>query len=157
MPKAITPFLWFDTQAEEAAEYYCAIFPDSRIIDVLRTPGTETLLTVDFELQGQHFTALNGGPEFNFTEAVSFMVTCADQAELDHYWERLTDGGEEGPCGWCKDRYGLSWQVVPAGIDELFRDEDRERARRAIEAMYGMHKLDIAALRAAADGAAAQA
>jgi predicted 3-demethylubiquinone-9 3-methyltransferase (glyoxalase superfamily) len=152
MPKAITPFLWFDTQAEEAAEYYCSIFPDSRIVEVLRTPGTETLLTVDFELQGQHFTALNGGPEFNFTEAVSFMVTCADQAELDHYWERLTDGGEEGPCGWCKDRYGLSWQVVPAGMDELFRDEDRERARRAIEAMYGMHKLDIAALRAAADG-----
>ena len=155
MPKAITPFLWFDTQAEEAAEYYCSIFPDSRIVDVLRTPGTETLLTVDFELQGQHFTALNGGPEFNFTEAVSFMVTCADQAELDHYWERLIDGGEEGPCGWCKDRYGLSWQVVPAGMDELFRDEDRERARRALEAMYGMHKLDIAALRAAADGVAA--
>jgi predicted 3-demethylubiquinone-9 3-methyltransferase (glyoxalase superfamily) len=152
MPKAITPFLWFDKQAEEAAEYYCSIFPDSRIIEVLRTPGTETLLTVDFELQGQHFTALNGGPQFNFTEAVSFMVTCADQAELDHYWERLTDGGEEGPCGWCKDRYGLSWQVVPAGMDELFRDEDRERARRAIEAMYGMHKLDMAALRAAADG-----
>ncbi len=152
MPKAITPFLWFDTQAEEAAEYYCSIFPDSRIVEVLRTPGTETLLTVDFELQGQRFTALNGGPEFNFTEAVSFMVTCADQAELDRYWERLTDGGEEGPCGWCKDRYGLSWQVVPAGMDELFRDEDRERARRAIEAMYGMHKLDIAALRAAADG-----
>jgi len=155
MPQKITPNLWFDTQAEEAAEHYCSIFPDSRIVDVLRTPGTETLLTVDFELQGQHFTALNGGPEFNFTEAVSFMVTCADQAELDHYWERLSDGGEEGPCGWCKDRYGLSWQVVPAGMDELFRDEDRERARRAIEAMYGMHKLDIAALRAAADGVAA--
>ena len=153
MPKAITPNLWFDTQAEEAAEYYCSIFPDSRIVDVLRTPGTETVLTVDFELQGQRFTGLNGGPQFTFTEAVSFLVECADQAELDHYWERLTDGGEAGPCGWCKDRYGLSWQVIPAGMDELFRDEDRERARRAIEAMYGMHKLDIAAVRAAADGA----
>ena len=162
MPKSITPNLWFDTQAEEAAEYYCSIFPDSRIHRV--THYTEagpkpagTVLTVDFELQGQRFTAINGGPEFTFDEAVSFLVDCADQVELDHYWERLTDGGEEGPCGWCKDRYGLSWQVVPAGMDDLFRDEDRERARRAIEAMYGMHKLDIAALRAAADGVEAQA
>jgi predicted 3-demethylubiquinone-9 3-methyltransferase (glyoxalase superfamily) len=152
MPKAITPFLWFDKQAEEAAEYYCSIFPDSRIIEVLRTPGTETLLTVDFELQGQHFTALNGGPQFNFTEAVSFMVTCADQAELDHYWERLTEGGEEGPCGWVKDRYGLSWQVVPEGMDELFSDPDPQRADRAWKAMMEMRKLDIAALRSAADG-----
>ena len=157
MPRAITPNLWFDKQAEEAAQYYCSIFPDSRIVDVLHTPGTEEVLTVDFELQGQRFVGLNGGPQFNFSEAVSFIVECADQAELDRYWERLTDGGEEGPCGWCKDRYGLSWQVIPAGMDDLFRDEDRERARRAIEAMYGMHKIDIAALRAAADGAAAQA
>jgi predicted 3-demethylubiquinone-9 3-methyltransferase (glyoxalase superfamily) len=157
MPKAITPNLWFDTQAEEAAEYYCSIFPDSQIVEVLRMPGSETVLTVEFELQGERFTGLNGGPQFTFNEAVSFIVECADQAELDHYWERLTDGGEEAPCGWCKDRYGLSWQVIPAGMDDLFRDEDRERARRAMEAMFGMHKIDIAALRAAADGAAARA
>jgi predicted 3-demethylubiquinone-9 3-methyltransferase (glyoxalase superfamily) len=155
MPKSITPFLWFDNQAEEAAEHYCSIFPDSRILDVLRTPGSETVLTVDFELEGQRFTAINGGPQFSFDEAVSFVVECADQAEVDRYWERLTDGGEEGSCGWCKDRYGLSWQVVPAGMVDLFRDEDRERARRAIEAMYGMRKLDIAAVRAAAEGVAA--
>jgi len=160
MPKSITPNLWFDTQAEEAAEYYCSIFPDSRIVKVSHYTEAAPdkageVLTVDFELQGRRFTALNGGPQFPFTEAVSFMIACEDQAELDAYWERLTDGGEEGPCGWCKDRYGLSWQVVPVGIDDLFRDEDRERARRAMEAMYGMHKLDIAALRAAADGVAA--
>ena len=162
MPRTITPNLWFDNQAEEAAQYYCSIFPDSRIVNVTHyteaVPGKAgQVLTVDFELQGQRFTALNGGPEFSFTEAVSFMVECADQAELDHYWERLTDGGEDGPCGWCKDRYGLSWQVIPAGMDDLFRDEDRERARRAIEAMYGMRKLDIAAIRAAADGVGAEA
>jgi predicted 3-demethylubiquinone-9 3-methyltransferase (glyoxalase superfamily) len=155
MPKAITPNLWFDKQAEEAAEYYCSIFPDSRIVEILRTPGTETVLTVDFELQGQRFTAINGGPEFTFTEALSLLIECADQAELDLYWERLTDGGEEGPCGWCKDRYGLSWQVVPEGMDDLFRDEDRARARRALEAMYRMRKLDIATLRAAAEGVTA--
>ena len=155
MPKSITPFLWFDSQAEEAAQHYCSIFPDSRIVGVLRTPGSETVLTVDFELAGQRFTAINGGPHFTFDEAVSFVVECADQEEVDRYWERLTDGGEEGSCGWCKDRYGLSWQVVPAGMVDLFRDEDRERARRAIEAMYGMRKLDIAALRAAAEGVAA--
>jgi len=155
MPKSITPFLWFDSQAEEAAQHYCSIFPDSRIVGVLRTPGSETVLTVDFELEGQRFTAINGGPHFTFDEAVSFVVECADQEEVDRYWERLTDGGEEGSCGWCKDRYGLSWQVVPAGMVDLFRDEDRERARRAIEAMYGMRKLDIAAVRAAADAVAA--
>jgi predicted 3-demethylubiquinone-9 3-methyltransferase (glyoxalase superfamily) len=150
--RSITPNLWFDTQAEEAAKYYCSIFPDSRIIEVLHTPGTETVLTVDFELRGQRFTGLNGGPHFSFNEAVSFLIECEDQEELDRYWAALTaDGGEEGPCGWCKDRYGLSWQVVPAGMVDLFRDEDRARARRAIEAMYGMRKLDIAALRAAAD------
>jgi predicted 3-demethylubiquinone-9 3-methyltransferase (glyoxalase superfamily) len=159
MPKAITPNLWFDNQGLEAAEYYTSIFPDSRIVNVTHyteaAPGKAgQVLTVDFELQGQRFTALNGGPEFTFTEAVSFMVSCADQAELDHYWERLTDGGEEGPCGWVKDRYGLSWQVVPAGIDELFGDDDPARAQRAMEAMFKMRKLDIAALRAAAEGVA---
>jgi predicted 3-demethylubiquinone-9 3-methyltransferase (glyoxalase superfamily) len=160
MPRTITPNLWFDTKAEEAAQYYCSIFPDSRILRT--THYTEagpkpagTVLTVEFELQGQRFTALNGGPEFTFDEAVSFLIDCEDQAELDRYWDRLTDGGEEGPCGWCKDRYGLSWQVVPAGMDELFGDDDPERARRAMEAMFTMRKLDIAALRAAADGVAA--
>jgi len=162
MPKSITPNLWFDTQAEEAAQYYCSIFPDSRILSV--THYTEAapdkagqVLTVDFELQGHRFTALNGGPQFTFNEAVSLMISCEDQAEVDAYWERLTDGGEEGACGWCKDRYGLSWQVVPAGIDELFGDDDPERAKRAMEAMFGMRKLDIAALRAAADGQPAAA
>ena len=160
MPRAITPNLWFDTQAEEAAEYYCSIFPDSRIVNVTHyteagpKPAGE-VLTVDFEVRGQRFTALNGGPEFTFTEAVSFLIECKDQDELDAYWARLSDGGEEGPCGWCKDRYGLSWQVVPEGMDALFGDDDPQRAQRAMEAMFGMHKLDIAALRAAADGVAA--
>ena len=158
--RPITPNLWFDTQSLEAAEYYCSIFPDSRVVNV--THYTEAapskagqVLTVDFELQGQRFTALNGGPEFTFTEAVSFLIECKDQDELDAYWERLSDGGEEGPCGWCKDRYGLSWQVVPEGMDALFGDDDPERAKRAMEAMFKMHKLDIAALRAAAEGVAA--
>ena len=158
--RSITPNLWFDTQALEAAEYYCSIFPDSRIVSVTHYPDAVPskagqVLTVDFELQGQRFTALNGGPEFNFNEAVSLMVHCKDQDELDRYWARLSDGGEEGPCGWCKDRYGLSWQVVPEGMDELFGDDDPERAKRAMEAMFGMRKLDIAALRAAAEGVTA--
>ena len=151
MPSAITPNLWFDTQAEEAAEYYCSIFPDSRIVEVLRTPGPETVLTVDFELQGKRFTGINGGPQFTFTEAVSFMVECADQAELDHYWERLTDGGEDGPCGWCKDRYGLSWQVVPEGWDEIFKDPDPRKPNAAMTALFGMKKIDVAAIQAAVD------
>jgi predicted 3-demethylubiquinone-9 3-methyltransferase (glyoxalase superfamily) len=160
MPKSITPSLWFDTQAEEAAQYYCSIFPDSRIVTVTHyteaAPGKAgQVLTVEFELLGQRFTALNGGPQFTFTEAVSLVIPCEDQDELDAYWERLTDGGEERPCGWCKDRYGLSWQVVPAGIDELFGDDDPQRAQRAMEAMFTMRKLDIAALRAAAEGVAA--
>jgi predicted 3-demethylubiquinone-9 3-methyltransferase (glyoxalase superfamily) len=160
MPRAITPNLWFDTQAEEAAEHYCSIFPDSRIVGV--THYTEAapskagqVLTVDFELLGRRFTALNGGPQFTFNEAVSLLIECEDQEEIDFYWERLTDGGEERPCGWVKDRYGLSWQVVPAGMDALFGDDDPERAQRAMEAMFGMHKLDVAALRAAAEGVAA--
>ena len=157
MPKTITPNLWFDTQAEEAAEYYCSIFPDSpHRRGPPHRPGTGRH-RADRRLRAAR-AALHRDQrraEFTFTEAVSFLVECADQAELDHYWERLTDGGEEGPCGWCKDRYGLSWQVVPAGMIELFRDDDPERARRALEAMFGMRKLDIAAVRAAADGVAA--
>lgn len=156
MPRII-PNLWFDTQAEEAAEFYVSIFPNSRVTDITRYseagPGPAgTVLTVNFELDGQLFTAINGGPQFPFTEAVSFVIECADQAELDHYWERLTDGGQEVQCGWLKDRYGLSWQVVPAGWEAIMNDPDPERVARATTAMLGMVKLDIAALQAAADG-----
>jgi predicted 3-demethylubiquinone-9 3-methyltransferase (glyoxalase superfamily) len=156
MPQ-ITPNLWFDTQAEEAANHYISIFPNSRIVDV--THYTENapreagmVMTVEFELDGRRFVGINGGPEFTFDEAVSFEISCADQEEIDYYWERLGDGGEHGPCGWLKDRYGLSWQVVPEGMDKLFSDSDPERASRAMQAMLGMRKLDLAALRAAADG-----
>ena len=156
MPK-ISPNLWFDTEAEEAAEFYCSVFPNSRVVNILhyteaghRPAGT--VMTVEFELDGQRFVAINGGPQFSFSEAVSLEISCADQDEVDHYWERLTDGGAEGPCGWCKDRYGLSWQVVPEGMDDLFADEDPQRADRAMQAMFGMTKLDAEALRRAADG-----
>jgi len=151
MPRSITPNLWFDGNAEEAAEYYCSLFPDSRIVSVVRGGGQ--VLTVEFELMGQSYLGLNGGPTFRFTEAVSFVVTCEDQAEIDSYWDRITaDGGEPGRCGWCKDRYGLSWQVTPKGMDELFADPDQSRAERAMRAMFGMKKLDVAALQRAADG-----
>jgi predicted 3-demethylubiquinone-9 3-methyltransferase (glyoxalase superfamily) len=161
MSSQIVPNLWFDTQAEEAAEFYVSVFGDGRIIN--KTHYTEagpreagTVMTVEWEIRGQRFVGINGGPEFSFTEAVSFQVTCADQEEIDHYWEALTaGGGSEGPCGWCKDRYGLSWQVVPEGMEELFADPDTSRAERAMKAMLGMKKLDVAALRAAADGVAA--
>jgi predicted 3-demethylubiquinone-9 3-methyltransferase (glyoxalase superfamily) len=113
------------------------------------------VMTVEFELDGQRFVAINGGPEFQFDEAVSFEIDCETQDEIDYYWERLSEGGSEGPCGWLKDKYGLSWQVVPTGMEELFADPDPERARRAMQAMLGMRKLDIAALRGAADGVAA--
>ena len=160
MQHKITPNLWFDTEAEAAAEYYVSIFPDSRI--VATTHYTDAgpreagmVLTVEFELAGQRFTGINGGPQFTFDEAVSFLITCEDQGEIDYFWGKLSDGGEEGPCGWCKDRFGLSWQVVPDGMAELFADPDPDRARRAMEAMLEMRKLDIAAMQAAADGAAA--
>jgi predicted 3-demethylubiquinone-9 3-methyltransferase (glyoxalase superfamily) len=146
-------------QGEEAASFYCTLFPNSRIVGVShygeagpRPAGT--VLTVDFELDGRRYVALNGGPEYRFTEAVSFQISCADQDEVDRYWDTLVaDGGEEGPCGWLKDRFGLSWQVVPAVLPELLTDPDAERASRAMAAMLKMTKLDIAALRAAADGA----
>ncbi len=155
---SITPSLWFDTQALEAAEFYMSIFPNSEIRRVTRHgeagPGPAgTVLTVDFTLDGQRFTALNGGPQFSFDEAVSLLVECADQDEVDHYWDRLTDGGEESQCGWLKDRYGLSWQVVPAGLAELIDDPDPARADRAMRALLGMRKLDMAAIAAAAEGA----
>ncbi len=157
----IVPNLWFDTEAEAAAEHYVSIFPDSRIVNV--THYTEAgprpagmVLTVEFELKGEPFVAINGGPEFSFDEAVSFAVECDDQGEIDYYWERLSDGGEQGQCGWLKDRYGLSWQVVPTGMEEIFADPDPQRAERAMRALLGMRKIDIAALHAAADNPSAR-
>ncbi len=157
MQQKIIPNLWFDTEAEEAASFYTSVFDNSRIVSV--THYTEagprragTVMTVQFELDGQTFVAINGGPQFTFDEAVSFQITCETQEEVDYYWERLSAGGQEGPCGWLKDRYGLSWQVVPTGMEELFADPDPQRAERAMQAMLGMSKLDIAALRSAADG-----
>jgi predicted 3-demethylubiquinone-9 3-methyltransferase (glyoxalase superfamily) len=152
----VTPNLWFDTQAEQAAAFYCSIFPNSRILSVSRYPEggpgpAGEVMTVEYELDGQRYVHINGGPQFTFSEAISLQINCADQAEVDHYWEKLSDGGEEGPCGWLKDRYGVSWQVVPAGMDELFSDPDPGRAHRAFQAMMGMTKLDVAAIRRAAD------
>ena len=157
MPE-ITPNLWFDTQAEEAAAFYVDVFPNSRITLVThyteagpRTAGE--VMTVEFELDGQRFVGINGGPEFTFDEAVSFQINCESQEEVDYYWDRLTEGGEEGPCGWLKDRFGLSWQVVPRGMDEMFAPgADPARAARAMEAMFGMRKIDMAAMQRAADG-----
>jgi predicted 3-demethylubiquinone-9 3-methyltransferase (glyoxalase superfamily) len=157
MQRKITPNLWFDTEAQEAASFYASVFENSRIVSVSRFPegaprAAGSVMTVEFELDGQRFVGINGGPEFKFNEAVSFQIGCETQEEVDHYWERLSEGGSEGPCGWLKDRYGLSWQVTPKGMDELFSDADPQRARRAMEAMLKMSKLDIGALRAAADG-----
>lgn len=137
--------LWFDNQAEEAAEFYTSVIKNSRVHDVIRLPDGSVLL-VAFELDGQQFTALNGGPAFSFTEAVSVTVTCESQEEVDELWARLTEGGEEGQCGWLKDSYGLSWQVVPAALPALLRDSDPEKAQRVGQALRGMTKLDIKAL-----------
>jgi predicted 3-demethylubiquinone-9 3-methyltransferase (glyoxalase superfamily) len=162
MKQKITPNLWFDTEAEEAAEFYVSVFKDSRIVNKShysdagpREAGM--VMTVDFELNGQRFTGINGGPNFKFDEAISFLISCEDQDEVDYYWETLSEGGSEGQCGWLKDRYGLSWQVVPTGMEAVFSDPDPERAKRAMEAMLKMSKLDVAELRRAADGAAAAA
>jgi predicted 3-demethylubiquinone-9 3-methyltransferase (glyoxalase superfamily) len=158
MPR-ITPNLWFDTESEEAAEFYFSVFPNSKITNVSyyndagpRPAGT--VLTVDFVLDGQEFTAINGGPQFKFDEAISFMITCKDQKEIDYYWDKLSEGGEEGQCGWLKDKFGLSWQVVPDGMADIMSDPDSERAHRSMQAMLGMRKIDVAALKAAADGTA---
>ncbi len=153
MPK-IHPFLWFDDQAEEAMNFYVSIFPNSKVLSVLRygeagPRPTGSVMTAAFELDGQPLTALNGGPHFKFTEAVSFVVDCADQAEIDAYWEKLGAGGEPGQCGWLKDRFGLSWQIVPTELPALLGGPDPEKARRASEAMMQMTKLDIARLRQA--------
>jgi predicted 3-demethylubiquinone-9 3-methyltransferase (glyoxalase superfamily) len=157
MQQKIVPNLWFDTEAEDAAAFYTSVFKNSRIVSTAhyteagpRPAGT--VMVVEWEIEGQRFVGINGGPEFKFSEAVSFQINCETQDEIDYYWERLTEGGEEGPCGWCKDRFGLSWQVTPTGMDELFADPDKSRAERAMRAMFVMKKLDIAALKAAADG-----
>ncbi len=155
----ITPNLWFDTLALQAAEYYVSVFPNSEITSVSRYPDVGpgepgTVLTVDFTLDGQPYTGINGGPQFTFDEAISLLINCADQAEVDYYWDTLTEGGEESQCGWLKDRYGVSWQVIPGGMGEILGDPDPERGNRAMQAMLGMKKLDLAALRAAADGPA---
>ncbi len=150
----ITPYLWFDHQAEEAARFYTSIFQNSKMGSVSRFGEggplpAGTVMTVSFELEGQEFVALNGGPQFKFTEAVSFLVSCETQDEVDYYWEKLSEGGEEQPCGWLKDKYGLSWQVVPTILGQLLQDQDAEKARRVTEAMLQMKKIDIETLRQA--------
>jgi predicted 3-demethylubiquinone-9 3-methyltransferase (glyoxalase superfamily) len=159
----ITPCLWFDSQAEDAARYYTGIFKDSRIVAITRygEAGREihgrpagSVMTVEFELNGQPFTALNGGPHFKFNEAVSFQIMCRDQEEVDFYWDRLRQGGDPNAqqCGWLKDKFGLSWQVVPTGMVEMLNNPDREKADRAMDAMMKMNKLDIAELQRAYEG-----
>jgi len=155
MPK-ITPFLWFDTQAEEAAKFYASVFPNSKILKTARYgeagPGPKgSVMTVEFELDGQRMIALNGGPQFKFTEAISLSVDCKDQKEVDHYWTKLSQGGQESMCGWLKDRYGLSWQVNPTILGELLASRDAKKAKRVMEAMLKMRKIDIAALKSAAE------
>jgi predicted 3-demethylubiquinone-9 3-methyltransferase (glyoxalase superfamily) len=153
---AIRSCLWFATDAEPAAEFYVSLFPDSRVGNVMRAGAA--VVAVDFVLDGQPFTAINGRRDGGFTDAVSFMIPCATQADVDRYWDALTrDGGEEGQCGWLKDRFGVSWQVVPDELPGLLGDPDRARANRAMQAMFGMRKLDVAALRAAADAEPATA
>jgi len=150
--------LWFDGRAEEAADFYVSVFKNSRLGRTLRypenTPGeTGSAMTVEFTANGQEFVALNGGPQFTFSEAVSFQIMCDDQEEVDHYWNRLTEGGgEPGPCGWLKDRFGVSWQVVPRRLLAMYSDPDQEKANRAVQAMLKMHKLDIASLEKAYAG-----
>ena len=156
----ITPFLWFDTEGEDAARFYTSVFPNSRIVEVQRygeagPRAAGTVMTVAFELEGQRFVALNGGPDFTFNEAISFEVECEDQAEVDRYWDALTDGGEPGPCGWLKDRFGVSWQIVPKRLTELLADEDREMAQRVMAAMMQMGKIEVAKLERAAEAVTA--
>lgn len=161
----ITPFLWFNSEAEEAARLYTSVFTNSRIVKVVRygeageevhggTPGS--VMTVEFELEGQRFTALNGGPLFKFNESISFVVDCADQVEVDHFWSKLSEGGDASAqqCGWLKDKFGVSWQIVPRALVELLSDKDAERAGRVMNAMLKMKKIDIAGLKAAYERAA---
>jgi predicted 3-demethylubiquinone-9 3-methyltransferase (glyoxalase superfamily) len=154
MPR-LTPCLWFDTEGEAAATFYTSVFPNSRIVDVAHYgsagPRPEgTVMAVSFELDGQKFVALNGGPQFTFDEAISFQVDCETQDEVDAYWNQLSAGGEEGPCGWLKDRFGLSWQIVPKALVDLLGDPEREKSQRVMQAMLAMKKLDIAELERAA-------
>jgi predicted 3-demethylubiquinone-9 3-methyltransferase (glyoxalase superfamily) len=151
----ITPCLWFDTEGEEAANFYTSVFPNSRIVDVTRYgaagPRPEgTVMTVSFELDGRKFVALNGGPNYTFSEAISFQVHCKNQEEVDEYWSKLSGGGEEGPCGWLKDRYGVSWQIVPTVLPELLADPDPEKSQRVMQAMLEMKKIEIDTLERAA-------
>ena len=160
MPR-ITPFLWFDTQAEEAANFYVGVFPNSRIVTITRYgeagPGPKgSVMTVVFELDGKEFIALNGGPQFKFNEAISLSVECKSQEEVDRYWNRLSAGGEEGPCGWLKDRYGLSWQVNPTVLGQMLGDPDPARSKRVMEAMLRMKKIDIEVLKKAYQGKSAR-
>ena len=164
MPKTvqkITTFLWFDSQAEEASSFYVSIFKNSRILAVTRYDDESakaagrpqgSVMTVAFELDGQAFTALNGGPLFKFTEAVSLVVNCESQKEVDHFWDKLTAGGQEVQCGWLKDRYGVSWQITPTALLEMIQDKDPEKSRRTMKAMLTMKKLDVEALKRAYDG-----
>jgi predicted 3-demethylubiquinone-9 3-methyltransferase (glyoxalase superfamily) len=160
----ITPFLWFDSQAEEAANFYVSIFRNARVREASRYDEAASkasgrpkgsVMTVAFELDGQEFIALNGGPMFKFTEAISFVVNCETQAEVDHYWDKLTAGGQEVQCGWLKDRFGVSWQVVPTVLTELLQDKDPEKAKRVMAAMLQMKKLSIDGLKRAYEGRAA--
>jgi predicted 3-demethylubiquinone-9 3-methyltransferase (glyoxalase superfamily) len=151
----ITPCLWFDTEGEDAAKLYTSVFPNSKITDVSHYgsagPRPEGMvMTVGFELDGQKFVALNGGPNFTFNEAISFQVSCKDQEEVDNYWSKLTEGGEEGPCGWLKDKFGVSWQIVPTALPELLSNPDPETSQRVMEAMLQMKKIDIDELERAA-------
>jgi predicted 3-demethylubiquinone-9 3-methyltransferase (glyoxalase superfamily) len=156
----ITPFLWFDDQAEEAVSFYVSIFKNSKVGNITRYDEevakasgqpAGSVMTIDFQLEGQDFIALNGGPQFKFTEAVSFMVNCETQEEVDEFWKKLSEGGEEGPCGWLKDKYGLSWQIVPTVLGEMLQDKDAEKAKRVMKAMLQMSKIDIRTLKQAYD------
>ena len=156
--KGLTPCLWFDTEGEEAATLYTSVFPNSKIHEVARygeagPREAGTVMTVSFELNGQKFLALNGGPDFKFNEAISFQIDCENQEEVDMYWNKLSEGGEEGPCGWLKDRFGVSWQVVPTRLPELLVDPDREKAQRVMAAMLKMKKIQIDELEEAYEGA----
>jgi len=157
MPK-ITPFLWFNSNAEEAANFYASVFKNSKVKAVTRYSGAGpgpkgSVMTVNFELDGQEFTALNGGPQFTFTEAVSFVVNCDTQQDVDYYWEKLTAGGQESQCGWLKDKYGLSWQIVPKALPRLLQQTDPKKAQRVVQALLQMKKLDVGALERAAQDA----
>ena len=156
--EGITPCLWFDTEGEDAANFYVSLFPNSRVVSVNRygdagPRAAGSVMTVDFELDGQPYVALNGGPEFKFNEAVSFQISCADQDEVDRYWDKLGEGGEHGPCGWLKDRFGLSWQVIPRQFLELVSDRDPAKSQAVMSAMLGMRKLVVSELQEAYDSA----